>query len=189
MKLIVTFLLSTLFLTSTAQTGDTVLDKRLTAYMQFSKDLNIDKLMTYMYPRIFELAPKKDIAAALKAAYTSEDLKIGIDSLSISNTDPVQKFAKGNYTRFTYFTIISFEIIKEEEKADAAAMVEGFKQQFGAGNVSIDKVTNIIKVKQTKQALAIKDNYTAGKWTFLGVERSPMLKKIIPQAIVAKYKL
>jgi hypothetical protein len=189
MKLIVTFLLSIVFFTTTAQTGDAVLDKRLTEYMQLSKNLNIDKLITYMYPRIFELAPKKDLAAALKTAYTSTDFKIGIDSLSITNIDPVQKFSKGNYTMFTYYTLISFEIINEEKKADAATMVSGFKQKFGAENVSFDKATNIIKIKQNKQALSIKDNYSAGKWTFLGVESNPMLKKIIPAPIVAKYKL
>jgi hypothetical protein len=189
MKLIVTFLLSIVIFTATAQTGDAVLNKRLTEYMQLSKNLNIDKLITYMYPRVFELAPKKDLAAALKTAYTSTDFKITIDSLKITRVDPVQKFAKGNYTIFNYFTTIGFEIINAEKKADAAVMVDGFKQKFGAENVSFDEATSIIKIKQDKLALAIKDNYTAGKWTFLGVENSPMLKKIIPAAIVAKYKL
>jgi hypothetical protein len=188
MKLTATFLLLFSFFIATAQTGDTVLDKRLTAYMQLSKNLDINKLLTFMYPRIFELAPKKDIAAALKSAYSSDEFTIAIDSLRISSADPVQRFAKGSYTLFNYFVLISFKG-KKDEKADIATMLEAFKNQFGKENVTLNEADNSIRINQTKQALAIKDNYTAGKWTFLGVEKNPLIKKIIPAAIVAKYKL
>jgi hypothetical protein len=189
MKLIATFFLSFTFFIATAQTGDTVLDKRLTAYMQLSKNLNVDKLMIYMYPRIFELATRKQLADALKTAYNSPDFTITIDSMSINNIDPIQKFAKGSYTLFDYFVRLKFKMLGDKTAEEATTMFEGFQKTFGNENVTLNKGTNTIGIKQEKQALAIKDNYSAGKWTFLGVEKNPMIKKIIPAAIVAKYKL
>jgi hypothetical protein len=189
MKLIATFLLSFTFFIATAQTGDTVLNKRLAAYMQLSKDINVDKLLGYLYPRIFELAPKKDLAAALKTAYTSTDYTITIDSMSINSIDPVQKFAKGSYTLFNYFVRMKFKMLGDKADEDATGVFESFQKTFGKENVTQDKTENTFSIQQVKQALAIKDNFSAGKWTFLGVEKNPMIKKIIPAAIVAKYKL
>ncbi len=189
MKLIVTLLLSCTFFIATAQTGDTVLDKRLAAYMQLSKDLNIDKLLNYMYPRIFELATRKQMADALKTAYNSPDFTITIDSMNINSIDPVQKFAKGSYTLFDYFVRLKFKMQGDKTAEEATAMFEGFQNTFGKENVTLNKETNTIGIKQEKQALAIKDNYSAGKWTFLGVEKNALIKKIIPAAIITKYKL
>ncbi len=189
MKLIATLFLSLTFFIATAQTGDAVLDKRLTEYMQLSKNLNVTKLMSYLYPRIFELAPKKDLAAALKSAYTSTDFTITIDSMNINSIDPVQKFAKGNYTMFNYFVQMQFKMTGNKTAEEATGIFESFQKTFGKENVTQDKTTNTFSIQQEKQALAIKDNYSAGKWTFLGVEKNPMIKKIIPAAIVTKYKL
>jgi hypothetical protein len=189
MKLIATFLLIFTFFIATAQTGDKMLDKRLSQYMQLSKNLNVDKLMTYMYPRIFELATRKQLSDALKTAYKSPDFTITIDSMSINNIDPVQKFAKGSYTLFDYFVRLKFKMPGDKTEEEATTMFDGFQKTFGKENVTLNKETKTIGIKQEKQALAIKDNYTAGKWTFLGVEKNPMIKKIIPAAIVAKYKL
>jgi hypothetical protein len=189
MKLTVTFLLIFTFFIATAQTGDTVLDKRLTAYMQLSKNLNIDKLLTYMYPRVFELASRKEMADALKTAYNSPDFIITIDSMNVNNIDPVQKFAKGSYTLFDYFVRLNFKMKGDKKAEEVTAMFDIFAQKFGKENVTLNKETNTLGIKQEKQALAIKDNYSAGKWTFLGVEKNAMIKKIIPAAIITKYKL
>jgi hypothetical protein len=188
MKLIATFFLSFTFFIATAQTGDAVLDKRIEAYMQLSKDINVDKLLGYLYPRIFELAPKKDLAAALKTAYTSTDFTIAIDSMSISSIDPVQKFAKGSYTMFNYFVRMKFKMTSSKTAEEVTRTFENFQKTFGKENVTQDKTDNTFSIQQVKQALAIKDNYSAGKWTFLGVEKNAMIKKIIPAAIITKYK-
>jgi hypothetical protein len=173
-----------------AQTKDAALNKRLDEYLGYSKTLNIDLLLNYMYPKVFEVASKAQIKKALEAAYNNADLKISLDSISIGTILPIEKFTTGAFTKFDYNVKMIITLATKEYQDKKVGIFENFKKKFGEENVVLNAEKNTFYIYQTKQALAIKDNFSKNIWTFMGIEEdSKALTKIIPLAIKKKYEI
>ncbi len=189
MKKFITILLIAISFTASSQTSDAVLNKRLAEYLVFSKELKVDALLDYMYPRMFELASREQLKQLLEQAFNSPDISIKLDSLTIDKILPVSKFSKGAYTKFTYSLVMKIKLTNPAMEDKSEAILDNFKEKFGEKNVFYDETTKLFSVYQTKDALAIKDNYSKNIWTMLGLEKEQSLEKIIPAEIKAKYKL
>ena len=189
MKKLITLLFIAASFTANSQTSDLALNKRLSEYLTYSKDLKIDLLLGYMYPRIFEMASKKQIKEALESAYNNPDIEIKLDSVGIGKVLPLSKFSKGTYTKFNYSVKMKIKLLKKEMEEKADKILENFKTKFGKENVTYDETTRLFWVYQTKEALAIKDNYSKNIWTILGLEKDQNINSIIPAEIIKKYNL
>jgi hypothetical protein len=172
-----------------AQTTDPVFNKRLSEYIDISRDLKIDLLLNYMYPRIFEIAPRKDLKAALEGAYHNESISIKLDSVITGKVDPISKFSKGAFTRFEYKAVMTVQLLGENMEGKADAVLQNFKLKFGEKNVSYDNDTKLFRIRQHKEALAIKDNFSKNLWTFIGLEKEMNLTAIIPAAVKTHYHI
>jgi hypothetical protein len=189
MKKLLLFIFIAASFTVYSQTSDPALNKRLSQYLAYSKDLKIDQLLGYMYPRIFEMASKNQIKEALVSAYNNPDIQIKLDSIAISKVLPISKFNKGAYTKFSYAVKMQIKLLKEEMAESANKILENFKEKFGEENVTYDETAKLFLVYQTKEALAIKDNYSKNIWTILGLEKDQNINSIIPAVIKKKYSL
>jgi hypothetical protein len=189
MKKIFFLLFFSLSLGVYSQSADAVLNKRLSEYMSFSKEMNIDRLMEYMYPRLFELAPREQLKEALEKAYHNPDIEIKLDSLAMGQVLPISKFSKGSFTKFSYTVKMRMKLLSEEMEKSSDMILQSFKTSFGEANVSYDEVTKFFWVYQTKDAIAIKDNYSKNAWTMLGLEKDQSINKIVPAEIKKKYNI
>jgi hypothetical protein len=189
MKYCILFVLLIITLSASSQTTDAVLNKRLSEYLGFSKNLEIENLLTYMYPRIFELATKAQIKQALESAYNSTEIEIKLDSMGIGNVLPISKFSKGLYTKFGYGVKLTMKFLDKEMEDKIDIVLQSLKTKFGELNVQYAEESKIFTVYQEKEALAIKDNYSKNIWTILGLEADKTLLKIIPAEIRNKYSL
>lgn len=172
-----------------SQTADAVLNKRLANYIQWSKDLKIEPLLDYMYPRIFEIAKKEQLKEVLENAYNNPDLETKIDSLSLGEVLPISKFSKGSFTRFSYYVKLSMKPVSDKYKDQTDLLLQSFKTSFGENNVILDEATNTFWVTQTKDGLAIKDNFSKNLWTMIGLENNPGINYILPAEIKKKYHI
>lgn len=190
MKKTITFILIIATINIYAQTKDAALNKRLSEYLSYSKNLNIDVLLTYMYPKVFEVASKAQLKKALDAAYNNADLKISLDSISVGTVLPIEPFTTGAFTKFDYKVKMVITLATKAYQDKQEAIFENFKNKFGEENVVLHTETNTFYIYQTKQALAIKDGFSKNLWTFLGIEEdNKALTKIIPLAIKKKYEI
>ena len=189
MKKILFLLLFSFSLSAYSQSADAALNKRLAEYMSFSKEVNIDRLMDYMYPRLFELAPKEQLKEALEKAYHNKDIEIKLDSLAMGQVLPISKFSKGSFTKFSYTVKMRMKLLTEEMEKSTDMILQSFKTSFGEENVSYDEATKFFWVYQTKNAIAIKDNYSKNIWTMLGLEKDQSINKIVPAEIKKKYNI
>lgn len=185
--LITSFLLASAVVKS--QTADAVLNKRLAAYIALSKDLKIDQLLNYMYPRIFEIAKREQLKEALENAYNNSSMEIKLDSLSLGKVQPILRFSKGSYTKFNYSVKMSMKPLSDELKGKNDQLLANLKKTFGNDNVSLEEATNTFWIFQSKEALAIKDNYSKNIWTMIGLENNPGINYIIPAEIKKKYNI
>jgi hypothetical protein len=172
-----------------SQTTDTTLNKRLAEYMSYSKDMNIDKLLDYMYPRLFELAPKEQLKQALENAYNNAEIEIKLDSLAMGNVLPISKFSRGAFTKFSYTVKMRMKLMTKEMEESTDMILQSFKSSFGEENVSYDETAKFFWVYQTKDGIAIKDSYSKNTWTMIGLEKDQTINGIIPAEIKKKYNI
>lgn len=174
-----------------AQSKDSALNRRIAEFMQISKDRDFEKTMDYIYPRIFEIAPRSMMVAEMTKALNSPEMTITMDSLRALKAEPITTAGTTQFTRFQYDVSFSIHFNKEDSTAEdmAASYLELLKAQFGKGNVTYSGETDIFQIRSVKYSLAIKDRYSKNIWTFVNQEQSKMLRKLLPAALVKKYKM
>ena len=79
--LLIFFLIAVLF--SSAQSNDPALNKRLLEYLAANKELNFEKIMEYIHPKLFEIVPKEMMIQAMKQTFENDQLKVSLDSMDI----------------------------------------------------------------------------------------------------------
>ncbi len=190
MKQAITIIIFFAATTLQAQTKDPVLNQRIAEYMQLSKTLDAAKLADYLYPRIFELAPRAAIISQLKNAFNNPDITVAIDSAVVLNMDNITTAGTTSFSRMKYLSAMSMKFAQKDSAEDMTGFyMEAFKAKFGAQNVSYEGGNNTFHIKAIKYALAVKDRYSKNNWTFIGIEKDSQLKKLLPVAAVKKYKL
>lgn len=174
-----------------AQSKDTALNRRITEFMQISRNMDIDRTMDYIYPRLFEIAPRSMMVEEMKKGFTSEEMSITMDSVRAMKAEPITVAGTTQFTRFQYYVKFRIRFNKKDstEEDMAASYLELLKAQFGKQNVTYSGETDIFQIQTIKYSLAIKDRYSKNIWTFVNQEQSNMLRKLLPAALVKKYKM
>ncbi len=184
-------LLLTVAFGATAQTTDARLNQRLNDYIQLNKDLNFDKIMDYMHPNLFKIAPREALIESFEEAFNSEDVSMRIDTIRILTASPDFTDGEARYKKLDYYMSMSmyFEGDMLEYPDFRASMEEGMKSTFEKKKVSYDEKKKALVIAGNEVMFAIKDNANA-EWLFLGYEKNPQLiKAVFPKAVIAHYKL
>ena len=184
-----------LFLTTafigTAQTTDAQLKQRLNNYMQLNKELDFEKIMDYMHPVLFTVAPKEAMQQTMEQAFNSEEMKISIDSLQVLTIGEDFKEGEAVYKKVDYFMSMSM-VFKDnmlEDESFREMITAGMKEAMGNKQVSYDEKKKALMITGNEVMFAIKDNPKT-EWLFLGYDKNPeLIKAIFPKSVIAHYKL
>lgn len=176
---------------STAQTTDPQLTQRLNHYMQLNKQLDFEKIMNYMHPVLFTVAPKEAMQQAMEQAFNSEEMQISIDSLQVLTIGEDFKQGEAVYKKVDYFMGMSM-VFKDnmlEDENFRAIITAGMKEAMGNKEVSYDEKKKALMITGNEVMFAIKDNPKT-EWLFLGYDKNPeLIKAIFPKSVIAHYKL
>jgi hypothetical protein len=174
-----------------AQTKDSALNRRMAEFVQASKVLDVPGIMDYLYPRIFEIAPRHILVQEMQKTFQSEDVILKMDSIKIIGAEPITVAGPASFTRFQTYTVMQLKMVEKDSLAEDHQMqyLELFKAQFGKDNVRYNGETGFFSIRSIKFALAIKDRYSKNLWTFVNQEQNKVLKKLLPAAVVKKYKI
>jgi hypothetical protein len=175
---------------SFAQTTDAGLTNNLNSYLKFTKMFAVDSILNMVYPRLFEVAPKAQVREAFIQAFNDEEIKITFDSVAITKTYPVEKFSKGMFSQFTFSNKMLMRFTEKQDSATLSFVKGMYEEKFGGDNVTV-KGDDTFEIITTETALAIKDNYSKGKWTFLTLkaEQKKIVQKIVPLEIRQHYNI
>lgn len=174
-----------------AQTKDGELNRRLAAFIQATKAMEISKILDYTYPRLFELKSKQAALKELTAAFNSPLIRFSMDVIKVLAVDDISDTASTKFTRLSYEATANMRLTANNySEQKIASYLEGLKSQYGEENVTYNAATNSFRVNITKEALAIKDKYSKGKWTFIELNLgNNVLHKVLPSFIITKYKI
>ncbi len=75
------------------------LEQRLTEFMKLNEEMNLEKVMDYVYPKLFTIVPRKDLLQAMKDGFNSEEVKVDIDSMKVDKIHPVFEMDNASYAK------------------------------------------------------------------------------------------
>lgn len=167
--------------------GGPSLEKRLAEYMQLTEDMDLEKLMDYIYPRLFKIAPKEQMIEAMRAGFNNDELKMSLDSLKVDKIYPIFTSGKGQYAKVTYSMVMIMDFLDKEGIEDQMELImESMGEKYGRDNIRIDDKTGNLRVKQTSHLVAAKDEY-AKDWSFVSLrDDDPMINQLLDKEVLEK---
>ncbi|RXK60001.1 hypothetical protein ESA94_13215 [Lacibacter luteus] len=191
-KLVFLFLIGFLFtFSAAAQEVDAAMKSRLDTFLKLNQALDFEKLMDYIYPKVFTVAPREQLIEIFKSTFAGDDeVKMEMDSLQYGSISPLVVVNKGSYHLIRYSMLIRMQI--KQEASDAAdgntTMLNVLKSQYGAKNVRYDAASKKFVVNVNTNMVAVKDE-TSPEWTFLNFEPDhPLAAQLLDAAVISKLK-
>jgi hypothetical protein len=170
---------------------DTSLVNRLNAMLSVTQVKDLEKVMDYTYPKLFTIAPRSALIAAMESAFESEDFNIELDSLAILKIFPVFKINDTSYVKVKHSMLMRMKYIEpydSTQKEEKEFMVSLMSERFGEKNVRFDPVTNSLNISMTPDMIGIKTKTAA--WTFVNLEEDnpAMLNMLFNKKVINKLK-
>lgn len=176
--------------TSVSQTDKANIEKEAQTYYDYMTAMNLDKVLDYMHPKMFEMATKAQMKAAMEQMFNSPQMKIEFITNDVTSVSDTMDEAGVTYAVVYYDSkmrmIFTSEKDKPEEERTAylELMKSTMASQFGADNVVIDNETTSLIIDNTSTMFAIRDPQFEG-WKFLGNEKNmaAFVNSIVPETI------
>lgn len=171
---------------------DTGLVNRINQMLALTQKKDLERIMDYTYPKLFEIAPREMMIATLKETYDSEELSIEIDSIKIITIFPVFVIRDTSYVKVRHTMLMRMKYKQPVDKNDRESkntLVSILEQKYGEGNVRFDAVANSLNILMKPDMVGIKDK-TSNTWTFANLDEDnpALLEMLFSQAVRDKLK-
>ncbi len=177
-----------------AETADAgaPLEQRLSEFMKLNDEMNLEKIMDYIYPKLFDIAPRNEILKAMKDGFDNAEVKVELDSMKVDKIYPVFEMDKGSYAKITYSMVMlmNFKNSKDSAAASDNSQNEFIKasiaEKYGEENVTMDEATGVIRIRTASPMVAVKDE-SAKEWCFVNLnDDDPMINKLFSKEVLDK---
>jgi len=166
--------------------------KRLDIFMKLNRDMDFDKMMDYIHPALFKIAPRDAIVEAFKNSFDNQLIKMSIDSINILQVSTDFKLGDTVYRKVDYGMIASLKFKDTSATNDTAFVnqtIENLRKGFPEGQIIYNQAKDQFEIKTNTLLIAIKDGPSI-PWMFLGYQKNEeLLKQIFPDAVIAHFKL
>ena len=172
-------------LTFAQSTQDTkTLKAALDGYMTAVKNKNIDGVLDYMPPKMFETNSREN----MKVAMSSENLqKVIYKALTVKKISPFFIHQKNKYALVKYLAVVIIPVPKDD-KSKMESTFEIMKTMMGEDKVKLDTEKGEITLNSEAEMYAILNPQIKG-WKFLGKsDQAPPIDGIIPKEVQEKLK-
>lgn len=192
MKKLIHFLASALFITGTIQASHAddsleALNKVLLAYNEATINGDVDTILDYTYPQLFDLAPREQMQASLEQMFTSEGAP-EIFNLDTNVDGPIQNYNDGVFTTVTASTDMSMKSPDPENTETNEFMLNMLQEQMGASSsVAFDDENGSFNISRAGKLIAI--NEGDSEWKLIDYEQALAVQAttpIIPEDIAEK---
>lgn len=182
-----------------AQDIDEELKNELESYFKTLQAKDVDKTLDYMYPKMFEIAPREMLKSSMETMYEDSEMEIGFSNSEFTSMEKIlykgeESFATVDYSFEMTMKIFSLvqdktteeeEIAMQEESFDEFAMIHSmYNEQFGIENVQADKENGSFVIKKNSKMLAVKGPEHGWKFLEVKLEMMPMMQNILPKEII-----
>ena len=191
MKNIITLLIALLIsVSSFAQSHKDEVSKNAQTYYDYMTAQNFDGVLDYMYPKVFEMAPRAQMKAGMEQMFSSPDMKIEFISNEVSKVSDKKEVEGVTYAAVFYNSKMKMTFLSEKDKSaeDQKAFLDFMKitmdSQFGENNVTADQAEMSLVINMDANMFAIKDPQYEG-WKFIGNDDAmkQLVNSIIPESV------
>jgi hypothetical protein len=174
-------------------TVDAGLRQRLEEFMRVNDEMDLEKVMDYTYPRLFNLAPREEMISILRSSFENEDVKITLDSMRIDTIFPVFQSGKGRYAKVKYsmLMLMDYKSTKDSAGKDNGSLEAirlGFSDQHGEENVRVDE-KGILRVHVKGSPMVAARDEHSKEWTFANLkEDQAITSKLFSKEVLDKLK-
>jgi len=149
--------------------GEAQVDKdlktRIDSVLMYTQAGNFERLLDFTYPKLFKIAPREQIAEAMRNATDGDDYTSSMDSVTLLKINPVFSLQGGQYAVILHSMLLKMKFKKPITDEQAVAVMDVMEDNFGRENLRFDKKNNTMVIQLRANMLAIKDSY-ATNWTF-----------------------
>ena len=168
------------------------MEQRLTEYSKLNEEMNLEKIMDYVYPKLFTIVPRNELLQAMKDGFNSEEVKVNIDSMKVDKIHPAFEMDKVSYAKINYSMVMLMDFkntkdnVTESDDEQSEFMRKTMAAQYGEENVSVDEATGIIKIRANSSMVAVKEQ-SDKLWYFVNMkEDDPMATKLFSKEVIDK---
>ncbi len=189
MKKLVFFALGSFYTCLLFGQGDSLLNRRISQFLQANTEMNFERVLDFTYPKLFTIAPRNEMAKMLQATFNNDEMSITMDSLKTTAVFPVFSLQQGSYAKILYSMKMIMQLkgngeTPEKQKEKIGLMLTAMQSQYGdkagtdsSGHILLD--INAVMV-------AVKDTYTK-EWCFVNLkENDPLTSQLFSKDILDK---
>ncbi len=170
-----------------AQT-DPRLKQRLDSMLQVTEDKDLEKILDFTYPKLFEIATREQLTQAMRDAFETEEFSTTLDSVKLKTIFPVFIIKDGEYAKIKHTMLMRMKFKMSLDSDNSNSMVPIMEETFGKGNVRLDKEQNSIVIFINSVMVAVKDEFSP-EWSFVNYnEEDPMSDLIFSKEVIEKLK-
>jgi hypothetical protein len=191
-KLPLLFLIGLCSLSTLAQ-RDTSLQQRVNEYLAANRQLDFEKLMNYIHPKLFQIVPRDQMIELFKSIFDNPQMTISMDSMTVTGISKSFNFKGAEYKKVDYYIAMSLRfkdstVLKDQDKV--SEIQERVKTSMSAENVKYVAENNSLAIDARKIMFAIKDTPRT-QWMFVGYEpqQKEMMKTLVPEEVLTNFKL
>ena len=174
-----------------AQSEDNALNSRLNDYMKHTRDLNFEKLMDYIYPKLFKMAPREAMVDAMKNSFANEMMKITLDSLSIAGVSAPFEHDGIVYREIDYSMVMDLRFLDTSNLQDpdfVNLMKTNFSEMLEGAEVIFEKNKNNFHIRGKDSMIGVKEKNA--EWMFIGTKKNKtMAEFLFPKEVLKKFNL
>lgn len=170
-----------------AQT-DPRLKQRLDSMLQVTEDKDLEKILDFTYPKLFEIATREQLTQAMRDAFETEEFSTTLDSVKLKTIFPVFIIKDGEYAKIKHTMLMRMKFKMSLDSDNSNSMVTIMEETFGKGNVRLDKEQNSIVIFINSVMVAVKDEFSP-VWSFVNYnEKDPISDLIFSKEVIEKLK-
>ena len=176
--------------TGFSQSHKEEIEKEAQTYYNYMTSMNLDGVLDYMHPKMFEIATKEQMKAGMEQMFNSPEMKIEFISNTVTNVSDEKEVDHVNYAVVYYNSKMRMTFLsekdkpKEEQQSFLDIMKSTMDAQFGSENVTTDAESMALVINNNASMFAINDPQFNG-WKFLGNEKNmtAIINSIVPETV------
>lgn len=169
-KLLFLFLLFSL--NGFSQNKQTLIDDTKKMY-DASYNLAFEEVMNYTHPKVFEIASREDVLAAMENAFDNETMRIRLVHVNPTFTYSDIKTIEGkSLCVINYRSAMRMTFENKLSGDEVESMKKSFKDSGEYKTVQFEKDRNSFFLEGDSIVIAVADETTQGKWKFVNYSKS-----------------
>jgi hypothetical protein len=171
---------------------DTALVKRVNEVLKLTQKKDLEKIMDYTYPKLFNIAPREFMIEAMKNVYETDEYLIEVDSVKVLTIFPVFVINDTSYAKVKHTMLMRMKYKEPFDTSDMESkkiLVSLMESKYGEGSVRFDVATNSLNIFMKADMVGVKDKISK-IWTFanLSTNDPAVLEMLFSKAVRDKLK-